>query len=732
MKKVFTSALGLAAVMSVAPAFAETTTVTTKNEWTAVMDAARTADQVDTILFKPADGKMINIGNWTQKAEAQRGRIVIIGQPNEAGELPDMHIGWNFSANAEADHYSIEIYNCKITYRADATATSGQVFYDNKVGTYIDEFIIDHCEITNIPRTFYRSVPTDPDADGNIVYGRVGIFSITNCDAHYMNISEGNTWAFIVMGTPFDELTIKNNTFYDMPYQKQFMSMSYINKDFVESADGIITVENNDFFLATNQTYPFFQFDNTIGQMSQYYFNNNVFMRPTWEGDYINVRPVDENGDPRLQQIARISYGIVEAKNNIIDETFRESDPETGWSKDVYLDEDGEGGDGIWDTEPGILPETAGFTWDDMPFAQEGNFIRAKEFGNPNHIGVIPVKTTVNVSAEGMKAASVTISPAKDAYFVGDEVTLTVNAHNSKYRQFGNFVKWQDGNTENPRKVILGETNDFIATVEENIKGVLTVFELESDQSGNYEFVSDFQAADQYKATLVMMVDTVGNGEYHQVISKEGNFNNRFQYRNNKFGEDAVEDQMCIVSRRTPAYARLAGHMDYIQIALSTKDAAGLAFSCFVGTDNFAFTKQNADYSIDGGATWKNFATVDLQLRELDRDGTHWIYGDWTELKGELPAEAEGLDQLLIRVISDPTSEPIVNPASGELDLTAVDNFEYTGHILITASGASGIESIRGDKMQGEAAIYDLQGRRVLTVVPGQLYIQGGKRFIQK
>lgn len=757
MKKIFTSVLGLAAMISAVSAFAETKTITTKAEWTAFLDAERTAESNDTVYFKPSDGKQINVGNWTQKAEAMRGRIVIIGVENEAGEKPDMHIGWNFSTNEESDHYSVEVHNCKISYRAGATATSGQVFYANKQAAYLDEFIIDDCEIFDIPRTFLRTVPTDADAEGNINYGRIGKLSITNCDIHYMNLTSGNTWSFIVMGSPFDEVTIKNNTFYDMPYSKQIFAMNYINKEFVESADGIVNVENNDFFIATNQANPFFDFGANIGQMSQYNFKNNLFMRPTWEGEYINERPTqdvkDEEGNVigtqlRQQQIARISFGMVTAENNIIDTTYRESS-DYGWTKDVLLDADGEG---AWledNTTPGILPETAGFSWDNMPFAKEGNFIRdanhaiatagvdGAAIGNTNMLGKVPVKvTSFNVNVEGMKAASYTITPAKSAYFVDDEVTITINTHNSKYRQFGNFVKWEDGSTENPRQVTLTADNNFTATVEENIAGVLTAFELEEGIPSDFVVKADLYAAEKYQATMVMMVDTVasveGGAQYLQVLNNNDGFKNRYQYRSNKFGEDEVEDQMAIVSRRTPAYARKNGHMDFLQIDLCTEDATGISFSAFIGTDNYGFTKQNADYSLDGGATWTNFATVDIEKREIDREGTAWTYGGWTEIKGNLPAEAEGKASVLIRIISDPTSEAIVNGAAGELDLDAVDNFEYTGHILFTAATLNSIETLANDSQKSNAAIYDIMGRRVRNTVAGQLYIQSGKKFFVK
>jgi hypothetical protein len=775
MKKIFTSVLGLAAMISAVSAFAETKTITSKAEWTAFLDAERTAESNDTVYFKPSDGKQINVGNWTQNAVGMRGRIVIIGVENEAGEKPDMHIGWNFSHNEEADHYSLEVRNCKISYRSGAGATSGQVFYDNKKAAYLDEFIVDNCEIFDIPRTFYRSVPTDADADGNITYGRVGIFSVTNCVAHYMNITSGNTWSFIVMGSPFDEVTLKNNTFYDMPYSKQIFSMSYINKDFVESNDGIVTVENNDFFIATNQANPFFDFGANIGQMSQYNFINNIFMRPTWEGDYINVRPTKAmvNKDPETgdtlsidtvvvqQQIARISYGMVTAKNNIIDETYRESD-EYGWTKDVLLDADGEG---AWlgdETEPGILPETAGFSWDNMPLAEDGDFTRAADsyvavnnIGNPNKIGVVKTKAILNTKVVGSESATITITPEKDLYFVGDEVTLSIDLKNSKYRQFNTFKQWEDGSTTVERTVTLEAQNDFTATVE--ALPVLSAFTFTgASGNANASFKADIYSAEAYQAVAYELVyDTVGyvNNEIVPPFTQHTTLEDGFaviQARPNKFGEDDAAIQMGVLSRRTPSAVVTLGEQDphAVVVEFSTVDQSGIGFSCFVGTDNYAYKTQKLFWSLDGTA-WTELASVDLTERAATFSaGEGQLFG-WDELKADLPEAANNQEKVYVKIVGDKAGEKVWNSVNGEVVAyggithneetgkdawVGNDMFEYVGNILITASSLNTIETIGldGKAADANAPVYNILGQRVVNPAAGQLYIKSGKKFFVK
>ena len=775
MKKIFTSVLGLAAMISAVSAFAETKTITTKAEWTAFLDAERTAESNDTVYFKPSDGKQINVGNWTQKAEAMRGRIVVIGVSNDAGEKPDMHIGWNFSTNEESDHYSVEVHNCKISYRSGATATSGQVFYANKNAAYLDEFIIDDCEIFDIPRTFLRTVPTEADAEGNINYGRIGKLSITNCDIHYMNLTSGNTWSFIVMGSPFDEVTIKNNTFYDMPYSKQIFAMNYINKEFVESADGIVNVENNDFFIATDQANPFFDFGANIGQMSQYNFKNNLFMRPTWEGEYINPRPtkVNVNKDPETgdtlsidtvavqQQIARISFGMVSAGNNLIDATYRESN-DYGWTKDVLLDADGEG---AWledNTTPGILPETAGFSWDNMPLASDGDFTRAADsyvavnnIGNPNKIGVVKTKAILNAKVEGSQSATITVSPEKDLYFVGDEVTLSVDLKNSVYRQFNTFKQWEDGSTSVERTVTLEAQNDFVATVE--ALPVLTAFTFTgASGNANASFKADIYTAEAYQAVAYELVyDTVGyvKGEIAPPFTQHTTLEDGFavvQARPNKFGEDEAAAQMGVMSRRTPSAVVTLGEQDphAVVVEFSTTDQTGIAFSCFVGTDNYAYKTQKLFWSLDGTA-WTELASVDLTERAAvfgENEGQ--LYG-WNELKADLPAAADNQEKVYVKIMGDKAGEKVWNSVNGEVVAyggvthneetgkdawIGNDMFEYVGNILITASSLSAIETIGLDSkaVNANAPVFNILGQRVAKPVAGQLYIQSGKKFFVK
>jgi hypothetical protein len=754
MKKIFTFALGLVAMMSAVTAVAETKTVASKNDFVAFADKERTPETVDTMYVKG----YINVGNYYQKAEGMRGNLYVIGIPDDKGTAAELHMGWNLDGNkaykawnSEADNYSLFIQDIKLSYRAGAAATSGQFFYDDANGAaHIDSLSIDNCELYDIPRTFLRTV-----CNGDTLYGTFNYLGITNSDIHYMNIQKGNEWYFIVLGSSFGEINISNNTFYDMPFTKGLIQMSHINPEYANIDDAVINIENNDFFIANNQSTILLDFGNTLGQMTVYNINNNVFHRPQWESALINVRPtkdkVTENEDGTKdtttvvvqQQIFRAQFGLLYAKGNVIDSTYRESS--RIWADDALIDT--ESGEGAFMTteeeyELGIDPATVGLTWDNLSFASDGNFIRAKSLaaftagvngkpiGNPNnYVDNMPTKTTVNVTIEGSNTVDYEILPA-GPYFVGDEVTIQLNLKNTNYLKINKFIKWEDGSTEPTRTVTLGETNNFVATIEGvPVYAAFTFPAAPAAGQNKCEIFNADAAAEGVTATAQLMFAPEG-GDYRLATADD----QRFQWRGAKFGEDAEDKQMSVLSRRTLPDSRLAGKMDYVIFSLNTTSAKGLTFSCYVGTDNIAWKKQLAEYSIDGGATWKALASVELEPRKATfASGEGELYG-WAELKGTLPAEAEGLEDLKIRVIGDVTSELIANSLISITD--EANTFEYLGSVLITAESASGIKTIAvAEKpvvVEDNAPVYNILGQRVVNPAAGQLYIKSGKKFFVK
>ena len=131
---------------------------------------------------------------------------------------------------------SLFFSNISLQYRSGNTATSGQIFYWEKVYCPIDSFVVKNCEITNIARSFYRSVPakdsidTDNDgildAEGDYKDGSIiNYFEMSDCKVHKNMITAGNNWPLIYFGQTPKYVTIKDNVFFDMPYCKYLFQM---------------------------------------------------------------------------------------------------------------------------------------------------------------------------------------------------------------------------------------------------------------------------------------------------------------------------------------------------------------------------------------------------------------------------------------------------------------------------------------------------------------------------
>lgn len=731
MKKVFTFIVGMAAAMSSVTAVAEKTVVSTKNEFTAAIAKNREADGVDTIIVRLANGAVINTGGIKSDAgvTCEKGTLYIIGENDELGSRPILQTDWQFGDNTEADNFNLIIENMNLQYRSGAAATSGQIFYCNKKQVFFNQFILRNCEITNYARTIIRTVPTDADATtGEIKYGNFAHFEISDCDIHYSNLTSGNTWACIVMGSPLTECVLKGNIFYDLPYNKQIFSMSYINKDWANVENTEFTIENNAFFTATQQTNPLFDFGSSLGEMAIFSFKNNIFMRPTWENDYNLARPTatDEEGNAKMLQgsIIRLSKGMPVITNNIVSDFYRESTQ--GWANDQMFDEDGEG---AWlcaetDTVAPISPAAAELSWNDYVAPEAGTFLIFK--GHPIYaMGTdgAPIgpercftdnkieKVTLTVSVEGSKSAEVVYSPKKDQYLSGDVVRLTVNTKGD----LNEFLGWSDGSMETERELTLTEDVTLTATFKE--VEYIAVWNLDQLTGNNASFAAPLAA--NYAAqddTYFLNYRTFDGTAYVDSLEKA------IQTRNNKVSGDVIRN--CFILRSTINQLDTLKLPDYVYVEVPAF-ASAKTVSCYIGTDNYCTKTVNVDYSLDG-ATWTNFNKTDIAEA-----------GKWTKLEASVPAELEG-QKYYVRLQGDANGERCMNPELEELMEIGEANlsfeFLFVADLRILGTATNGIDAIESDNAAAlrNGVIYDIMGRKVVNVEAGHLYIQNGKKFIQK
>ncbi len=730
MKKFFTFALGLAAIMATPSAFAEVITVTDNTNLVAQFNKDRDPDQRDTVYV---------VGELTAKATTQLGRggsVVFIGVNDpETGAKAQISTELAFPKNHADSALSLEFNNLRLR-DVNGVGGNSKHFMNAKdtLQHFFGDLIFRNCDIYDICRSFFRMEVLAKSDGSKGDAGGVEYFEMTNCRFHYGN-TQTNAMPLIYIGFPVIEMNISNNTFYDLPQLNSLIAFAYMTADNGrETLD--FTFENNT--VCAVPRYTFMLFDQFVTAESQFHINNNLFLYPNWSDDLNNVGcDEDSIANRKGVNIASIWGGIVNANNNV----FQGFKPATN-----FIDSDDP--EMTWQiNENNLTMEDVELAWSDFVDAQLDDFTLSKahklytagvdgqpigDINNYKDPSEIKAKATVSVNVEGSNSVEITITPQQTLYFVGDVVELSIDLKNTPHLTFNNFVKWEDGSTTLKRTVTLGESNNFVATVEE--VPVYAAFTFPTAPAGGQNKAEIFYAdhtAEGVTATAELWFAPEGEG-YRKAVADDS----RFRWRPAKFGEDDIEKQVPALSRQTLPESRLEGHMDYIVFTFSTLNANNVTFSAYVGTDNFACKKQVAEYSIDGGTTWKALASVELTERPATFSiGEGQLFG-WDELKGTLPAEAEGKEEVQVRVIGDVTGEMVWNNVNGEVDNETANTFEYLTEVLISATTTDGIKAIPVDTkpalVEDNAPVYNILGQLVASPVAGQLYFKNGKKYIVK
>lgn len=781
--------------------------VTNKKEFEAAVDAIGgvQGETYEIIIAGPqqadgtyavADASVVISGTNKTWSTATDGTVIIRSEQTDIDNLPRLQAGINMVDMPENNKFQFIFENVNMEYRAGNLATSGQIIYwsgndpkpqdlggkEEPIKKPIaDAIIVRNCQITNIPRTFYRSVPgriwNEELQDyeyAEVEKNHLRYFEISGCKIHDMNLANGNKWSLLVFGQAVDEIVIKNNIIYNLPFSKGLVEVSRVSD---LGNDCKLTVENNTIFMGRpdpikdaegNVVTPCIDangLDTATGAMgsligpganfgisSEYNINNNIIMLPP-TGEIL--AEVTNNHDKGKFTIASYTpttllsakYGNVTAKNNVIDWNGYKN-----WSAGNNKDENGEYTWLTADTLTNFTLEEAGLTFESFYDSPNHNYILEKSNklytmadGQPigaemMYVDAFPVAATLAVNIEGSRFVDYTIQPVKEKYFDGDEVTIILNDHNSKYRTFNTFKGWSDGNTEKTRKITIQGETTLTAQYEEAISGLVSAFDFSSVLARNNkleELTAEINASEDAKAVVhgfAIDADSDESNEYVQCTASAAK--QTFQAVLNKFGEDDADAQMNVLSRRSSDLARAAQKLNYAQFEISTKGMTGIGFSCYVGGDNLVMKTQKAEYSIDGGNTFTEFAKVDIEQRPatfiVGGEEVNGNLGGWTELKGTLPADAEGLDKLCIRVIGDATSEPIWSVPSLEETKDTGILFEYIGNVIITAAtNLSGIENVKSVINDTNAPVYNVMGMKVDKNARG-LLIKSGKKFFVK
>ena len=750
MKKTLTQLLALTAMM-----FAPTAANAAGWEKTVHNDAEYKA-ALESIAGEPGESYIINI-DWEEgvvsnttkrwKPSFTSGRVVIRSNETDFDKMPVfiLNVDWQADLvdNGPGKNLSLIFENLNVQFDTGNTG-GGQMIYFNTRIAPIDTIAYRHCDINNYGRLIFRSVPkvgnVDEQNDENLK--PLDVFELTDSRIHDGQVISSNTWETIRFGQPFNTVNIVNNLFYDTPYATAIMG---IQKTKQLGNNPIITFSNNTVLLAQNKSLSKgFSVINTganLGETATYYFTNNIFMAPQ-EGLRRHVA-YDEFGEfldyDGKTKILSAEGGIVYENRNVVDPKGYQ-----GWAADLYT-KDAEKDYQLWfliSGENDLTPEEAGFTsWTEGEVFQDApNSVYYVQQSHPAYtMGVVldeegnvvegqstclgashmytdkpfPAKASISITIDGPSYIQYAIEPVKQVYYAGDEVKVSLTDQNSKYRTFTEFKGWSDGNTDMVRTIILDGDVNLTAKFEEVGGSVISAFTFPTaPAAGNNKLVSydaNIYPDENFKAVATAMILDETTGEYKEVDGTE----NRLNWRNPKFGEDPAEEQMSVLSRKTPATARAAGKPDFFLFTVSTKGYEDISFAAFVGTDNMGYKTQLADYSLDG-TTWTNFAQVDLEERSATfSQGEGKLWG-WTELKGKLPAEAGNQEKLYIRIIGDANSE-IVDVVVAGTDHENGTMFEYAGNIVIT-SGEAG--TLKGD-VNGDGAVDVADISAIISVMSG-------------
>ena len=220
MKKIFTLAAAFMATALSFQAAADSWVVTTSAEFTTALSSlGRKIGARDTIFVKPESADVV-ISSGTYKTVPTAGKFWVIGVPTDFKPILQLRFDAE-SGTEEGSDLSMIFENVHIQFTGGNTPTSGQIFYWNGKYADMDTVAFRNCEISNYPRTIWRTVPPKHkeviDGVEKDVYDKAGTvmyFEMSDCIVHNANLTSNNGWPAIYFGQVPIEIVFKNNTFY--------------------------------------------------------------------------------------------------------------------------------------------------------------------------------------------------------------------------------------------------------------------------------------------------------------------------------------------------------------------------------------------------------------------------------------------------------------------------------------------------------------------------------------
>ena len=748
MKKLTTLALA-ALMLAPATSFADSfeKVVTSGSELKTALNALGSgiAGETYTIICDWDATKVESVGKI--KPTLTAGTLHLKSNQTDFDKMPQVVLAFEWNADAEGkkeagQNLSVIIENLNIH-------GTGSYLMDHRRAMFADLIALRNCNIHGQARSILRfdgdkhTGPIDEATGEKITRSQMNIdkIEVKGCQIHTTAQVSGDNWSTFRTFMPVGEFVIEDNMFYDMPYTKSLWETRDLNE-----MPTTLHFNNNLVLLGQNKDLASTGFTMlspgaNVAPGSTFFINNNIVAAPRKGMHILTNDTTTYSNDAKL---VSVDGAVIMATGNVIDTTayvamdkLAESMAAQAVPTMLIEAENKVFGDYNVSWELGQTFQNA---VKDLYFMLKSNAWMTAGVVNPEmganntyvgpsiaYVDEFPTTVTINVKVNGPEYVTYTVSPEKEEYYKGDEVTISFNDHNSAYRTVVNFKGWSDDATlPADRTVVLTGDLDLTATFEPAIENVVSIFDF-STFTGNTNidsvYTANIYSEEKYMAEVFMMVLDTTNAavapfNYIYGVPENTGASLQFQGRAAKFGEDDAEKQIPIITRRTNAAAHQAGQMNYALFKLCTKNLADVKFSCFVGTDNFMFAMQVLEYSLDGGNSWSTFAHVDMTdaKRDADFNGTAgYLYG-WKELAGTLPAAANNQEEVLVRVISNPNSAPLTNPAAGTIDVTTADTHEYIGQVLITGT-ATGVSYPSCVWFPGRE--YTITPGQVETAVPG-------------
>ena len=264
----------------------------------------------------------------------------------------------------------------------------------------------------------------------------------------------------------------------------------------------------------------------------------------------------------------------------------------------------------------------------------------------------------VNISVAGSNTATYTITPAKDIYYTGDEITIALNTH-----YINDFLGWSDGFDQLTRTETLSGNLALTATFSQN--KYLLGWDFDHLTKNNETFTNleanHYRSEDNKGIMNLIVQDTI------QPLST----------RNNKFTGEGKELAYCTARRME---LKNFSNPDYVVIEFSTKGYYELNVRSAFSSDNSIFETQKMQYSLDG-TTYTDFAEYKI--------AEDWN-GNWMNFTGTLPAAAENQDKVYVRWIADTSSDRFFGAGSEGSET----EFFYLSKVVVTSGSITSLKDI--------------------------------------